>query len=331
MALETSSKIRLHIGKHNGICTIFPEASGTSWKIGEITPLTHAAARFATSAKASGRVYLAAYESGVWRTDDGGQSWRHLDRYPSSYAHSVVAHPADPDIVYVGSEPAALFCSQDGGLSWEECKSFREIPESINWSFHGDRHSHIRDLRVAPNDPHLIYAGIEVGGVVRSKDGGATWMQLNGPDLDVHSLHICTTRPATIYAATAMGPYRSDDGGDGWESIVAGLERKYTVPVLAAPDDHRLVLVGVASNAGRSGAQAYRSIDSGRNWERLNLSTEENMVVVFTWDPLDSNRVYAGTDKGKIYLSLDRGRSWNEAPVDLGTIAVGAMVALPYA
>ena len=151
-----------------------------------------------------------------------------------------------------------------------------------------------------------------------------------GTDPDVHSLHISATRPDTVYAATAQGPYRSDDGGDTWEPIGAGLERHYTVPLTAASDNHEHVLVAVASNAGRKGAQAYLSTDAGRVWRRLELSSEDDMVVVFTWDPIDPSRVYAGTDKGKLFLSDDRGESWKPAKVDLDTIAVGAMVAARY-
>ena len=74
-----------------------------------------AAARLTSSPANPQRAYLAAYEAGVYRTDDGGSTWQRLGSYPTDYAHSVLAHPNEPDTVFVGSEPAAIFRSSDGG------------------------------------------------------------------------------------------------------------------------------------------------------------------------------------------------------------------------
>lgn len=328
MATNGSPRTKLYVGMHDGALVLTRSESDGVWEKGGVTALAHAAARFAHCASTPQRAYLAAYESGVWRTDDGGQSWRRLDSYPTDYAHSIAVHPHNPDIIFVGSEPAAVFSSQDGGLTWQECTGFRQVPESSQWEFHGGRKAHVRDLRISTQDPDLIYAAIEVGGVVRSRDGGKTWKQLPGTDTDVHSLHICNSQPATVYAATAVGPYRSDDGGDTWQSIQEGLQRGYTVPIISPPDDHRRVLVGVASNAERKGAQAYLSTDAGGTWQRMDLSTEDDMAVVFTWDPLDPNRVYAGTDSGRLFQSADRGETWEPVKVDIETLAVGALVAV---
>ena len=72
-----------------------------------------------------------------------GRAWRSLETYPSAYAHSVLMHPTNPQEIYVGSEPAAVFRSKDGGETWEECIGFRAVPESSGWSFHGTRLSHV--------------------------------------------------------------------------------------------------------------------------------------------------------------------------------------------
>ena len=321
---------RIYVGMHDGVCAVMSEDGGRTWQQGPVTPLAHAAARLASSPTTSGRAYLAAYEAGVYRTDDGGTTWRHLDAYPTDYAHSVLAHPTDADSVYVGSEPAAVFRSMDGGGTWEEFGGFRAVPESADWGFHSPtRDSHVRDLRVAPDDPDRLYAGIEVGGMVRSSDGGASWKQLPGLNDDIHCVNLSAERPNSIYVATARAPYRSDDGGDQWEVINNGLQRRYTLHIAAAPDDANLVLVTVSENAGRSNPQFYRSTDGGRNWKLVDgLGEGENpqdMVVAFDWDPEELDKVYAGTDGGALYCSDDRGVSWKQLPVHLGTVAVGAM------
>ena len=322
---------RIYVGMHDGVCAVISEDGGKTWQQGPVTPLAHAAARLTSSPAEPRRAYLAAYEAGVYRTDDGGLTWNHLDSYPSDYAHSVLAHPAEAETVFVGSEPASIFRSSDAGSTWEEFGGFRAVPESVEWGFHSPtRDSHVRDLRVAPNDPRRLYAGIEVGGMVCSHDGGVSWRQLPGLNDDIHCVDVSSDRPSSVYVATAKAPYRSDDGGGQWELINTGLDRRYTLHIAAAPDDADLVLVTVSENSRRGNPQFYRSTDAGRSWqlvEGLGQGEEpKDMVVAFDWDPQDPDQVYAGTDGGKLYQSGDRGETWQQLPVDLSTVAVGALV-----
>ena len=112
-----------------------------------------------------------------------------------------------------GSDPAAVFRSDDCGESWEEFLGFQEVPESNQWQFYGNRLSHVRELRTAPDDPDTTFAGIEVGGVAMSIDGGRRWKQLHGTNDDIHFVNISKANPRRVYLATAQAPYRSDDGG----------------------------------------------------------------------------------------------------------------------
>ena len=326
----SQDKRLIYVGMHDGVCSLSSDDGGKTWQLGPITQLPHAAARVSVSPVDSQRAWLAAYEAGVYRTDDGGATWSHVASYPSDYAHSVLADPESADAVLVGSEPAALFRSSDAGASWEECKSFQDVPESTNWGFHAPtRDSHIRDLVVSPGDAGLLYAGIEVGGVVRSTDGGSSWQQLPGLDDDIHCLHLGTDQQRRVYVATASAPYRSSNGGDDWEKINDGLDRRYTLHIAAAPDDADQVLVTVSENAGRKAPQFYRSADGGQSWQLVEDLGEgeeaESMVVAFEWDPSSPDDVYAGTDGGELYHSPDRGQTWQQLPVTLPSVAVGAL------
>ncbi len=331
----TQERRLIYVGMHDGVCAVSSEDGGKNWRQGPVTPLPHAAARLAVSPLNPERAWLAAYEAGVYRTDDRGQSWTHLGSYPTPYAHSVLAHPSEVDSIYAGSEPAALFRSDDGGASWNECAGFRAVPESSEWGFHAPtRDSHVRDLRASPADANILFAGIEVGGVVCSQDGGHSWRQLPGLDADIHCLSLCfpsalPARPQRVYAATASAPYRSDGDGGQWEKINDGLERRYTLHIAAAPDDADLVLVTVSENARRKSPQFYRSTNGGQTWrlvEGLGRGEEaEDMVVAFEWDAKSPQRVYAGTDGGELYVSGDRGETWEQLPVALPSVAVGAL------
>ncbi len=326
----SNDKRVIYVGMHDGVCAVSTLDGGETWTQGGATHLSHAAARLAVSPVDSQRAWLAAYEAGVYRTDDGGATWAHVDTYPSDYAHSVLADPLKADSVLVGSEPAALFRSDDGGSTWDECRSFRHVPESENWGFHAPtRDSHVRDLVVSPGDIRLLYAGIEVGGVVRSTDGGGTWQQLPGLDDDIHCLHLGADKRERVYVATASAPYRSTNGGDHWEKISEGLARRYTLHIAAAPDNSDLVLVTVSENARRKSPQFYRSTDGGRSWSKVDGLGEgdepEDMVVAFQWDPSSPNDVFAGTDGGNLYRSGDGGLTWQRLPVSLPSVAVGAL------
>lgn len=320
---------KIYVGMHDGVCTVSSSDGGQTWKQGPVTPLKHAAARLAVSPTQPQHAYLAAYEAGLYRSDDGGQTWQHLSSYPSPYAHSVLVHPETSNTIYVGSEPASVFCSRDSGATWEECASFRAVPEAKQWFFHAEtRQSHVRDLRMAPHDARCLYAGIEVGGIVGSRDGSATWQQLPGTHDDIHCIHLSAARPRTVYVATARGPYRSDDEGEHWELINDGLQRPYTLHIAAAPDDADVVLVSVSRHAGRQQPQLYRSTSGGRTWHVVEALTRDNdMVVAFDWDANDPQRVYAGMDHGQLFWSNDHGISWQAIPVQLPSVAVGALVA----
>ena len=154
---------------------------------------------------------------------------------------------------------------------------------------------------MTPNGPNRMYAGIDVGGIVRSGDSGESWQQLHGTDDDIHCIDVSRARPGTVYVATNSGPYRSDDEGQSWEPIKEGLARTYSVHIAAAPDDADVVLVTVATGPGRQNPQFYRS----------------------------SSRVYAATDHGNIHCSADRGKSWSPLPVKLPTVALGCLVVAP--
>ncbi len=327
MSNNNDSNRRIYVGTHDGVCALNTDDGGLTWKQGKITPLANAAARLSVSPLQPDRAYLAAYEAGVFKTDDGGNTWNKLPAYPTGYAHSVLAHPDEPDVLFVGSEPAAVYRSDDGGETWDECRGFQDVPESSQWNFHGDRLSHVRELRTVPGNPDTMFAGIEVGGIVRSSDGGRSWKQLPGLHDDIHFVNISEAAPRRVYVATAQAPYRSDDGGANWEVINDGLERRYTLHISAAPHDADVVLVTVSTNAGRANPQFYRSTDGGSHWQLIEgVGQDNDMVVAIDWDPMIQHRVYAATDGGKIYSSNDDGRQWEPVPTQLSTIAIGAMV-----
>ena len=92
MTDEKHSHRRIYVGTHDGVCALHTFDGGITWEQGEITPLANAAARLSASPVDPACAYLAAYEAGVFKTEDGGDTWQQLSSYPTGYAHSVLAH-----------------------------------------------------------------------------------------------------------------------------------------------------------------------------------------------------------------------------------------------
>ena len=114
-----------------------------------------------------------------------------VGRPPTPVASGLsVAVSAADGTVYAGTEPSALYRSDDGGESWRELEGLLELPSRPNWSFPPRPWtSHVRWIAPSPHDADVVLAGIELGGLMRSTDGGETWRtQRPGSQPDVHSL-----------------------------------------------------------------------------------------------------------------------------------------------
>ena len=328
--MATQDQTLLLVGTATGVCQVACTEHGTAAMVGNVWPLPHAVARLAVCASQPQVVYMAAYEGGIWRSHDGGKTWQQMTSYPVEHAHSIAVDSRDPAVVYVGSEPAAIFRSRDSGMTWQECQQFRQVPEAKHWHFFAPRQAHVRALTMAADDPARLYAGLEVGGVVRSTDAGASWQQLQGPYEDVHSLSVTLANAQTLYAGTARQPWRSDDGGETWRAIGAGLPHQYIVPVAVAPDDPDVVLVACSTGFQRQKSQVARSIDGGQNWEVPAWpGPDTDMAVAIAWDKSAPHVVYAGTDNGKLYRSTDRGSTWQALSLSLDSVAVGGLEVMP--
>ena len=118
--------------------------------------------------------------------------------FPQPDVFSVAVGPVD-GALYAGCEPSMLFVSRDRGERWAELASLREIPSAPTWSFPPRPWtSHVRWIAPSPHDAALLLVGIELGGVMRSEDGGETWSDHRpGAQLDCHSLawHPTAARP----------------------------------------------------------------------------------------------------------------------------------------
>jgi hypothetical protein len=143
-------------------------------------------------------VFVGLREGGVRRSVDGSGSWVDCG-LPESGVFSLAVSAAD-GVVYAGTEPSRLFRSDDRGESWRELEALLELPSRPSWSFPPRPWtSHVRWIAPSPHDADLLLVGIELGGLMRSSDGGESWQDHRpGAQPDVHSLAWHPRTPGVI-------------------------------------------------------------------------------------------------------------------------------------
>jgi photosystem II stability/assembly factor-like uncharacterized protein len=264
-----------------------------------------------------GRVWCGTEHGGVFRSDDGGTSWRSVG-LANRLIMSVAASPAERDVVWVGTEPSEVWRSDDAGMRWQQTSDLETLPSSSEWSFppRPDTH-HVRWIACHPVAPERLWVAIEAGALVSTIDGGRTWRDrvAAGP-YDTHELAIHPSAPETLRVAAGDGYFESDDAGATWQSLSAGLEINYLRSVAIDPEDPDVVLISGASGpysayaAGRSDGRLYRRL-AGERWERVREGWPEPATTIA---PLlcagaKAGELWAADERG-VHRSDDGGRSW---------------------
>src|SRR5262249_13823152 len=131
--------------------------------------------------------------------------------------------------LYVGTEPSALYLSNDGGESWEKLSALNKLQSSNSWSFPPRPWtSHIRWIEPDANSLGYIFVAIEAGALVQSRDGGKTWRDRvkQGP-YDTHTLSTHKLAPMRLYSSAGDGYFESLDYGESWSSPSKGIKHHY--------------------------------------------------------------------------------------------------------
>jgi photosystem II stability/assembly factor-like uncharacterized protein len=258
--------------------------------------------------------YAGLREGGVRRTRDGGRTWVDC-ALPQPAVFSLAVSAADA-AVYAGTEPSALYRSDDGGETWTELSGLLDLPSRPTWSFPPRPWtSHVRWIAPSPHDPDVILVGIELGGLMRSSDGGATWQDHRpGAQRDVHSLAWHPLVDGRAYEAGGGGAAWSEDAGDTWHPADTGRDRHYTWSVAVDPRDPELWYVSASTGpfAAHGGhdpqARIYRRRES--EWTALASGLPEPLPAMPYALVAADGRLFAGLADGQIWESRDRGEDW---------------------
>ncbi|HZS13607.1 MAG TPA: exo-alpha-sialidase [Candidatus Dormibacteraeota bacterium] len=280
-------------------------------------------------------------------SDDLGRTWSEPEQAPIAFPESTgatlarvwqlhVPPESQPDVVYAGVEPHALFRSDDGGLSFSLVQGYWDIPDRTQW-MPGGGGACLHTVLTRAEDPRWLMAVMSTGGAYRSEDGGATWVRANRgiqqayapedqrfPEFNqcVHKVAFHPSRPDRLFAQNHFGVYRSENAGDSWTAIENGLPSNFGFPIVVHPDNPDMLfnfpLEADMNRIPPSGRCAvYRSMDAGESWHAsaagLPGDTYYSSVLrdAMSVDNGSPAGVYFGTRLGEVYASIDCGESWS--------------------
>jgi hypothetical protein len=281
-------------------------------------------------------------------SDDLGATWsspeRQSVRFPADSGRALAqiwqiapGRESEPDVLYCGVEPAALFESRDAGETWEPNKGLLNHEHQPKWQPGGGGLC-LHTIVLDPSNPRRMLIAMSTGGVYRTDDGGKSWRARNVgvraqfmpegqkyPEFGqcVHKVVQHPARPGRLFLQNHWGLYRSDDWGDNWRDIANGVPSDFGFAMQMNPQDPDTVyIVPIEADMFRATPDAklrvYRTRNAGASWEPLTKGLPqgdayENVLRdALTADSFDTPGIYFGTRSGKLYGSRDEGASWTE-------------------
>ena len=276
-------------------------------------------------------------------SDDFGRTWTNPESHPVKFPEDtgavlkqiwqITPGPASqPDTIYCGVEPAALFVSRDAGTSWSLVRPLWDHPHRPKWN-PGNGGMCMHTVLPHPTDPKRMLIAVSAAGVYRTDDGGATWTANNKglradfqpekyPEFGqcVHKVDRHPARPERYYLQNHGGLYRSDNSGVSWKDIGKGVPSDFGFAMVAHPHDPDTAYIFPLEQEMRCGpdgkVRVYRTKNAGRSWEPLTKglpqkSTYETVLRDgMAADSLHPAGIYFGTRSGKLYASANEGNSW---------------------
>ena len=275
-------------------------------------------------------------QDGPYRSSDHGDSWEKLDVVDHGLpVWSLAFDPNDPNVLYAGYENCEIYRSDDGGERWEQLPVTVRFPE-VTVAPGANPAKRVLGISVNPANSDEIYGAIEVGGVIRSLDGGEHWdnmshgQYVNDDTVDMHGILVARWRSGTVLAIGRAGLFVSADQGGHWAS--ARLEplnpkgQTYCRSIRETPGDPKTIWVAAGAGFQSDLGALFRSKDGGASWSRMNMGFKPATTMFgLAFDARQPRRMFCAASGGEVFASEDGGESWTERPLPEGATQVYAM------
>lgn len=233
--------------------------------------------------------YFGGTGGGVWKTEDGGQTYANIsDGYFGGSIGSVAVSSSDPNVIYVGGGEVTLRGNVSSGYGL-----WKSVDAGKTWDFSGlPKSRHIPRIVIHPTNPDIVYAAVL----------------------------------GNIYKPTAeRGVYKSTDGGKNWKKVLFSNADSGAVELVMDPTNPRVLYASTwrvnrtpySLNSGGEGSALWKSTDEGQNWEEISLNEGFASgilgIIGVTVSPINTQKVWAiveNKDEGGVYLSEDGGTTW---------------------
>jgi photosystem II stability/assembly factor-like uncharacterized protein len=266
-----------------------------------------------------GKNILLGTDLGLYRWLGPERKWEHipsvLDGIP---VWAVEQSPHDPEVLIAGTRTAALYRSEDGGKTWS-----RLAAELAKTCIFVDT-TRVTQILFDPVDKNLVWAGVEIDGVWRSRDGGRTWSKCcrDMVSEDVHGLcAVYENGKRKLFASTNKGLFVSTDDGETWTQLPLESDWQYTRTIVQRADDTGVMFVTNGNGPPGSTGRLFRSDDYGSTWRESKLPTAPNSTLwrVAT-HPAAPELIYVCSNFGQIWKSENGGDSWVKLKREFGEI-----------
>jgi photosystem II stability/assembly factor-like uncharacterized protein len=295
-------------------------------------------------------VTSAFYGPKIWYADDPSAEWeqaRGVELPEGGDAALeriwVLASGESDGTLYAGGDPGVLFESRDGGAAWELNRALWQHPTRPSWQPGGGGLC-IHSIVPWPGDSDRLALGISAVGVWLTEDGGRSWRHGNeglvprylpeearagAINLCVHDLHRAPGRPERMFLQFHGGVYRSDDAGETWTDIGAGLPSDFGFPMVLDPSDpdssYVIPLTADHDRVTPDGrVRVYETRDAGASWQaRGDGLPQEDAYLTILRQAFDragegsALELYFGATSGDVFGSGDGGASWFTAATRL--------------